>query len=241
MVSQDRQDEAKGSLHGSVGAIVLGAGESRRMEGVDKALASLLGQPLVAHSLDVLQNCQQIDEIVLVMGSHNLDQGRALARERGWDKVSRVCVGGRRRQDSVRLGLECLSPLKWVLVHDGARPCLDKDMILRGLEAVRETGAAVAAVSVKDTIKTASPGGLVTNTPARKSLWAAQTPQIFRRDLLVEAHATIQEEVTDDSTMMERMGYNVKLFMGSYDNIKVTTHHDLKLAEAILSARHSAS
>ncbi len=109
-------------------------------------------------------------------------------------------------------------------------------MIVRGLESAKETGAAVTAVPVKDTIKMVDSSLRVKSTPPRESLWAAQTPQIFRRDLLIEAHATILDDVTDDSTMLERLGYNVKLFVGSYDNIKVTTPQDVKLAEAILSS-----
>ena len=123
------------SLHGSVGAIVLAAGESRRMEGVDKAFAPLLGRPLVAHSLEVLQGCPHIDEIVLVVGQHNLARGRALVRDRGWHKVNQVCLGGPRRQDSVKEGLERLFACRWVLVHDSERPCLDEGMVLGGLKA----------------------------------------------------------------------------------------------------------
>ena len=229
--------KTRDSLQGSVGAIVLAAGESLRMEGVDKAFALLLGQPLIAHSLEVLERCPHIDQIILVMAKHNLERGRVLVRDKGWLKIGQVCLGGQRRQDSVRLGLERLFPCQWVLVHDSARPCLDEDIIRRGLEAVRETGAAVAAVAVKDTIKVGNSGDLVLETPERKSLWAAQTPQIFRRDLLVEAHSKIHEDVTDDSTMLEHLGHKVKLFMGSYDNIKVTTTQDLTLAEAILASR----
>lgn len=234
---RDQKSETRDSLQGSVGAIVLAAGGSLRMEGIDKAFASLLGQSLVAHSLEVLERCHRIDQIVLVMAKHNLDRGRALVKDKGWVKINQVCLGGQRRQDSVRLGLERLFPCQWVLVHDSARPCLDEDIIHRGLEAARETGAAVAAVAVKDTIKVVDSSGLVLETPERKSLWAAQTPQIFRRDLLVEAHSKIHEDVTDDSTMLERLGRKVKLFMGSHDNIKVTTTQDLILAEAVLASR----
>lgn len=233
---QSESSKAKGSLYGSVGAIVLAAGESRRMNGVDKAFIPILGKPLLAYSLDVLQSCTYVDEIVLVMGAHNLENGKRLVQEGNWGKLNRVCIGGERRQDSVRNGLENLTPLKWVLVHDGARPCISAEMIVRGLESAKETGAAVTAVPVKDTIKMVDSSLRVKSTPPRESLWAAQTPQIFRRDLLIEAHATILDDVTDDSTMLERLGYNVKLFVGSYDNIKVTTPQDVKLAEAILSS-----
>ena len=229
--------EERDSLHGSVGAILLGAGGSRRMGGIDKTFEPVGGRPLISYSLDVLQQCSQIDEVVLVLESHNLERGAELVRAGPWNKVARVCLGGPRRQDSVRLGLECLSPLKWVLVHDGARPCLEEDVVLRGLLAVKETGAAVSAVPVKDTVKIADSANVVKDTPSRDSLWGAQTPQIFSRELLIEAHATVQDDVTDDSSMVERLGRKVTLFMGSYDNIKVTTPRDIALAEIIITER----
>jgi len=226
-------------LNGGLGAIVLGAGNSSRMDGFDKVSANLLGKPIISYSLTILDKCPQIDEIVVVMGKHNFDKGKTLVENGSWNKISRVCLGGIRRQDSVRLGLECLPPLKWILIHDGARPCLDNSIVTRGLETVIETGAAVAAVPVKDTIKIVGDSCVVRNTPPRNSLWSAQTPQFFRRELLVKAHASISTNVTDDASMVEELGYQVKLFMGSYDNIKVTVPNDIKIAELILSSRHA--
>ncbi len=110
-------------------------------------------------------------------------------------------------------------------------------MLQRGLDAAAESGAAVAGVPVKDTIKVVSQQGVVTDTPAREGLWAAQTPQVFRYDLLWDAHQRCTETVTDDATMVERLGYTVRMFTGSYENIKVTTPEDLILAEAFLSSR----
>ena len=120
------------------------------------------------------------------------------------------------------------------MVHDGARPCLDQDILQRGLEAARESGAAVAGVPVKDTIKEVSAQGLVTGTPPREALWAAQTPQVFRFSLLWNAHLQWESDVTDDATMVERLGQPVKMFLGSYENLKVTTPEDLVIAELIL-------
>jgi len=223
--------------NGGLGAIVLGAGNSSRMDGFDKVLEPILEKPIITYSLNILDKCQQIDEIVLVMGKHNFEEGKALVENGSWNKISRVCLGGARRQDSGRLGLECLPPLKWILIHDGARPCLDDSIVIRGLEAVVETGAAAAAVPVKDTIKIAGDSHVVTSTLPRKSLWSAQTPQLFRRELLVKAHASIANNVTDDASMIEDLGYQVKLFVGSYDNIKITVPNDIKIAELILSSR----
>ena len=223
----------------SAGAVVVAAGKSTRMGGVDKIFASLLGKPLICHTLDALETCPAITDIVLVLDADSLDQGRELVRRYGYVKVSNVCPGGQRRQDSVLCGLQALSPCEWVVIHDGARPCLDVAMLQRGLEAAQESGAAVAGVPVKDTIKVVSRQGTVEATPDRARLWAAQTPQVFRLDVLLDAHRRCTEPVTDDAMMVESLGGQVKMFPGSYENLKVTTPEDLLLAEVFLRARVS--
>ena len=159
--------------------------------------------------------------------------------ESGWHKVKEVCSGGRRRQDSVRAGLNSLHDTEWTVVHDGARPCIEGDLITRGLLEAKETGAAVAAVPVRDTIKLAGSDLLVTKTLARSSLWAAQTPQVFKMEILSRAHRTVLEDATDDASMVEQIGTTVRIFMGSYENIKITTTADIPVAEAILRAREA--
>jgi 2-C-methyl-D-erythritol 4-phosphate cytidylyltransferase len=221
---------------GKVGAIVVAAGESRRMGGVDKIFVPLMGQPLIAYSLKALNELPQVDDIVLVLSSASVERGRRLVEANGWRKVRDVCIGGQRRQDSVQRGLERLPDSEWVIVHDGARPFIDADMVLQGLAEARQTGAAIAVVPVKDTIKEAR-DGLVSHTLPRDRLWAVQTPQVFRRELLEEAHRRISDDVTDDASMIERLGGKVRIFAGSYYNIKVTTPEDLPIAEAILGAR----
>jgi 2-C-methyl-D-erythritol 4-phosphate cytidylyltransferase len=207
------------------------------MGGVDKIFASLWGKPLLAHSVDVFQQCPAIDEVVIVLSQDKLEAGQRLVREYNWSKVIEVCPGGVRRQDSVREGLKRLSGCQWVVIHDGARPCLGIDLIERGLELARESGAAIAAIPVKDTIKVVSPDAFVEETPLRHSLWTVQTPQVFRFDIIDEAHRKAQGEVTDDATLVEQLGYRVKVYPGSDTNIKVTTPEDLALAEAILKSR----
>lgn len=228
-----------GETVGNVGAIIVAAGRSTRMGGVDKTFAAILGAPLVAHTVDRFESSPQIDQIVLVLAEDSLDLGRQLVQERGYRKVAHVCAGGQRRQDSVRNGLELLSACEWVLVHDGARPCLDHAMLQRGLDAAAESGSVVAGVPVKDTIKIVSPDQMVDETPDRTRLWAAQTPQVFRYDLLLETHRAYNEDVTDDAAMMEMLGHPVTMFWGSYQNIKVTTAEDLIIAEAFLAASSS--
>lgn len=220
-----------------VGVIVVAAGKSARMGGVDKTFAPLLGTPLVIHTLAHFEAFPLVTEIVLVLAADYLEQGQRLVQSHNYHKVTRLCAGGERRQDSVRCGLEALRPCQWVIVHDGARPCLDQLMLQRGLAAVKETGAAVAGVPVKDTIKVVSPQRKVLDTPAREALWAAQTPQIFQYELLWEAHRRCIETVTDDAAMIESLGHPVTMFPGSYENLKVTTPEDLTIAEALLKGR----
>lgn len=234
--------ELRNRLAGPVGAVVVAAGSSQRMNGVDKLFAPLLDRPLVAHCLDALESSPLVDEVVLVLGGHNVEKGRALVRDCAWRKVRQVCLGGARRQDSVRCGLAALSPgVRWVLVHDGARPCLTPDIVARGLEAALETGAALAAVPVADTIKVVSSDGVVQETPPRAELYAAQTPQAFRRDLLLRAYKSSDDAATDDAALVERLGVRVRVFPGAPSNIKVTTPTDLAVAEALLRAREESA
>ena len=221
----------------TTGVVVVAAGSSSRMGGVDKIFAPVLGAPLIAYALDVLEAFPPVTEIVLVLDQGSLEQGSSLVRERAYRKVSRVCAGGPRRQDSVRCGLEFLNPCDWVIIHDGARPCLDRPMLRRGLKAARKSGASAAGVPVKDTIKVVSPRRLVTDTPSRARLWAAQTPQVFRYDLLLEAHQNCAQTVTDDAALVESMGHPVRMFRGSYENLKVTTPEDLAIAATFLQTR----
>jgi len=175
-----------------------------------------------------------------VLRAKDLERGRRLLREYNWAKVKAVCPGGERRQDSVAEGLKRLEDCEWVVVHDGARPCLTPELIEKGLAEAKETGAAIAAVPVKDTIKEVE-GGFVKLTPGRETLWAAQTPQVFRFELLAQAHEKISDEVSDDALMVEKLGHRVRVYPGSYTNVKVTTPEDLELAEIILRGRISAS
>ena len=215
------------------GAIIVAAGESRRMGGVDKVLALLSGKPILGRVLDAFRRCSAIDQIVAVLSEHNLEAVKRLIAEQGWSNVS-VCLGGRRRQDSVVAGLGKLIKCDWVVVHDGARPLVTVDLIDRVLEAAKETGAAVAAVPATDTIKVAGTEKFIEYTPSRDKLWVVQTPQVFRFDIISEAYRRAEGEVTDDAALVERLSHKVKLYMSSYDNIKVTTPDDLVLAEALL-------
>ena len=213
------------------------AGLGLRLGGGNKAFAEVAGQPLVAGSLDILQGCPEVDRIALVLQEASVAEGRRLASQRGWSKVL-VCAGGSRRQDSVLQGLRILGECSWIIIHDGARPLVDEAMVHRGLDAARKWGAAVAAVPVKDTIKEAGTDALVMHTPDRSRLWAAQTPQVFRREILEAAYRQAgSQEATDDASLVERVGGKVALFAGEHRNIKVTTPEDLLVAELFLKER----
>ena len=152
-------------------------------------------------------------------------------------KIRAVVAGGALRSDSVKCGLTALSPdTNIVLVHDAARPFVDRAMIDRLMAALKKNKAAIVGVPVKFTVKKIDPKTLnIKETPARDLLWEAQTPQGFHKDILVKAHAgKLKEEATDDAMMVERMGHKVKMVMGNYRNIKVTTPEDIILARQLL-------
>lgn len=217
-------------------AIVVSAGSGSRMK-ADKTFLMLLDKPLIAWPLCVLQECKLIDEIVLVLQREKVQKGRELVDEYKLDKVKAICPGGELRQDSVKAGLNQIAGCEWVVIHDGARPHLTQKLICDGLEAARQTGAAVAAVPVNDTIKLCGSGDLVKVTLDRGTLRAVQTPQIFRFDIIKSAYNAARVQVTDDSSLVEKAGFKVKLYPGDLNNIKITTPEDIALAEFIARKR----
>ena len=227
-----------GDADTSVGVIIVAAGESRRMAGVDKIFAPLQGKPLIAHSISAFQECPQVREIVVVVSLVNLKDGRGLMGRREWHTPVKVCAGGPRRQDSVKAGLQNLSPCSLVMVHDGARPCVSQELIQRGLEQVQATGAAIPVLPVSDTIKRVREDTVLETMP-REELRAVQTPQVFRYEVLKQAYDGDTDGVTDDASLVERLGHEIRVFCGSHENIKVTTPEDLAFAEVILWSRTS--
>lgn len=230
----------------TTGAIVLSAGVGKRMNAaMSKQYIQVGGVPIVGHALEAFGRAACVDAIVLVVGGGDEARGRQLAETYGHGKVVAVVSGGAERQHSVRRGLDALQAhcpaAQWVLVHDGARPLVSEGVIERCLAAAKETGAAVPGVPVKDTVKTANREGIVVATPERSSLWAVQTPQAFRVDLLADAHARAEREQvlgTDDAMLVERMGVAVKISEGDYRNVKVTTPDDLALVERFWAEAH---
>jgi 2-C-methyl-D-erythritol 4-phosphate cytidylyltransferase len=220
-----------------VGAIIVAAGRGERMGDIDKMFANLGGKPVLARSVSVFEASPLIDQVVIVLGEHNIERGKKLLADEGWPKVTDVCAGGKRRQDSVAAGLKRLKDCRWVLVHDGARPLVTADLISAGLEAAKESGAAACAVPVRDTIKMAGDDGFVIGTPPRQKLWTVQTPQVFRSDIITDAYRQTAFEATDDASLVERAGGRVRLYRGSYGNIKITTPEDLALAGVLWQKR----
>lgn len=221
----------------TVGALVLAAGRSQRMQGIDKTFAPVLGKPLILHTLSVFLDCPDIQEITLVMPKTNMERGRKLLKEHGIANRVNLCSGGDRRQDSAARGLDALGPCDLVAVHDGARPCLSPDILHNALADARKHGNAVVAVPITDTMKRVDSEGYISGAVSRESLWAMQTPQVFPYEALQRAYRKVSQDVTDDASMVQQMGVKVRLIPGSPTNLKVTTPADLELTEIILRSR----
>ena len=220
------------------GAVIVAAGTASRMGGIDKVMAQLKGEPMIARTVRAFQTCDAISEIVIVTREDLILPISSLCRE--MPKVKAVVRGGKGRQESVGLGLNSLSKnVKLAAVHDGARPLITWQVIDRTVRAANSYGAAAPAIPVKDTIKVVE-GRIVKNTPDRAALFAVQTPQVFDFDLLRGALKKAELDgsvVTDDCSAVELMGMSVKIVEGDEGNIKVTTPMDLKIAEMLLEER----
>lgn len=218
------------------GVIVVAAGRGTRMGTKEsKQFLFLQDKPIIVHTLEVFDRHPLISEIVLVTGEQDVDRCRAWVAEYGIKKQVKVIPGGAERQHSVYQGLLAVGT-PWVLVHDGVRPFVTSGQVTSCYEAAVKHGASILAVPVKDTVKQVDAAGRVTATPDRRSLWAIQTPQAFRRSDLLRAHEKAEAEGfigTDDAMLVERLGIPVMVTEGGYSNIKITTPEDLDYAEII--------
>ena len=217
------------------GVVIVAAGSASRMGGIDKVMAPLAGEPMIARTARAFQECDAVKKIVVVTRQDLILPITSLCS--GMDKVKAVVAGGSSRQESVHLGLNALSgEVQLVAVHDGARPLVSWQLIDRVIRAANTYGAAAPAIPVKDTIKVVQ-GGVVKTTPDRSELYAVQTPQVFDFDLLRGALKKVEQEqlqVTDDCSAVEQMGMRVKIVEGDERNLKVTTPMDLKIAQMLL-------
>lgn len=208
--------------------------------GFDKLFAKLAGKPVISHSIAAFEQCPQIDEIIVVTREDRMDAIRKVVKAGKFSKVKKVIAGGDERHDSVWNGLLALGEkTKFVAIHDGARPLTTPGLIARCLQLAKRKGAACAAAPVSDTVKRAS-DHKVSESVERAGLWAMQTPQVFRKDLILQAYASIMqrnEMVTDEVSAVQRLGTVIALLQNHDWNLKVTFPRDLEMAEMVLKSR----
>lgn len=221
-------------------AVIVAAGNAKRMQGTDKIMADICGEPLIVHTLRAFEQSEDIQEIIVVTREDLLEPLSTLCVEKQFKKVTKLCKGGETRAESVQAGLDLVSKKSdLVAIHDGARPLVTGKVIHDAVRKAEKFGAAAPAVPVKDTIKIVH-GGIVESTPDRSALYAIQTPQVFKVSLYraaLERAIGSKETLTDDCSAAENYGVHVIITQGSDENLKVTTPTDLILAEALLSTR----
>ncbi|MBN1320917.1 MAG: 2-C-methyl-D-erythritol 4-phosphate cytidylyltransferase [Thermoleophilia bacterium] len=237
-------------MHGSklsLALVVAAAGYGIRLDsGLPKQYVPLLGIPMIQRTLGALSICDAVDALVVVVNSQDVDYCQEEIKLERIAKVVRVTAGGDERPLSVRNGLKALAETgtyDLVGVHDGARPLVTCEEITKAVQALEDDPAldgVVVAVPSVDTIKIVDDAGLITGTPERRSLWRAQTPQIFRRQVLMDAYDVSEEALrgtTDDASLVEVRGGRLAVVEGSPENFKVTNRVDLRHAEQILAER----
>ena len=225
-------------------AVVLAAGRGTRMgTQTAKQYLELQGKPILVYALEVFEQSAVVDDILLMTDKDHVEYcKKEICEKYGIKKVSAVAPGGKERYESVWKALCILKERGqsgFVMIHDGARPFVTEEILKRGLQKVKETGACVIGMPSKDTVKLSDEEGYVKETPNRKCVWTIQTPQIFLYSLIREAHDSIRQKdmskITDDAMVVEQeTGAKVALAEGSYQNIKITTPEDLDIAEAFL-------
>ena len=225
-----------------IAVIIPSAGKGVRMGSTKKNFLPLAGRPVLAHTIGAFESVAAVGAIFLAVtpGDEQYCEKEIVGRY-GFRKVRGIVHGGAQRQDSVANALRAAGE-SWdiIAIHDGARPLVTGEIIERTLAEAARTGAAVCAVPVKDTVKEVS-GGFVKRTVPRENLWAVQTPQAFHAAILADAFKKAEETAyhgTDESSLVERIGAEVKIVEGSYENIKITTREDIIFAEEVLRSRH---
>lgn len=221
------------------GVIIVAAGSGSRMKmNINKQFIKLNNKEIIAYTIEKFYNHENIHEIVVVLKKEEINFFKnEILNKYGLSNV-KIAVGGNERQDSVYNGLKLLDDkCDTVLIHDGARPFVTKEIIDKSIEQAKKHKAVVVGVPVKDTIKVINEDKEIVDTPERSKLWAVQTPQTFEYNILLKAYEEAFKDGfygTDDAMLVERIGYKVKMLEGSYNNIKVTTPEDIKIGEQIL-------
>lgn len=222
-----------------ISTIIVAAGSGKRMKSnISKQFLKIDNKSILTHTIDKFQNNEFIDEIILVLKDTDVEYCRNnIVNKYKLNKVKKLVVGGRERYNSVHEGLKNVSKkCDIVLIHDGARPNVSQEIIQRSIMETIKHKACVIGVPVINTIKIVNENDEITSTPQRKSIWNAQTPQCFEYKLILDAYNKAlnnEIEFTDDSMLMEKLGYKVKMVMGDYNNIKITVPQDIKLVKAI--------
>jgi 2-C-methyl-D-erythritol 4-phosphate cytidylyltransferase / 2-C-methyl-D-erythritol 2,4-cyclodiphosphate synthase len=225
-------------------AIIPAGGAGKRLKShIAKQYLFLDTLPVLVHTLKVFQDSKDIDGIILALPQEDLVHIRQeLAEKYDLTKLMNIIAGGNERQDSIR---NCLLAIeeKWdlVVIHDAVRPFVTEELISKVIEAAKETGAAIAGVKTKDTMKEIKENNIIGATVPRNNLWLAQTPQAFEFKLLIKAYEAAYNDNfygTDDASLVERMGKEVKIVEGSYENIKITTNEDMQIADALMKKRN---
>ena len=223
-----------------ISAIVVAGGSGSRMgTSTKKQYLKIKDKEILVYTVECFQNMPEIQEIVVVTGKEDITYVEKLLKDTyKLNKVSYIVAGGKERQDSVYNGIQAADEKSdYLVIHDGARPLITKEVVRAGLDMAYAHRASIIAVPVKDTIKLVSKDGKVEATPDRSSLWSVQTPQIFEKELIIHAHEYAKEHglsVTDDSMLVEAIGVPVYIVEGEYTNIKITTPEDLIIAEKML-------
>ena len=221
-------------------AVVAAAGSSQRMDGSDKLFTEICGAPVLAHTLGIIQKCGYINEIVIVTREDKLERVGQICEAFGISKASTIIIGGPTRLLSVLNGLYAAAEkAELIAIHDGARPCVDIDVINRTIESAASSHAAAPAAPVSSTIKRAR-NNIIEETIDRENLFEIQTPQVFSADLIKAALTNAKNksiDVTDDCYAVELLGFPVHITEGSRSNIKITTKDDLIVAEAIMQEK----
>ena len=219
-----------------VTCIVASAGRGKRLRHKeDKPFVKLLGRPILFYTLKVLNASPVIDDIVLVVAEDKISKCKNIIKRYKLKKIKAIVKGGKRRFDSVKNGLKETQDSDYIFIHDGVRPFLDKKLIKRIFTATKKYGAALPATNIKQTPKLINKDFFIKNTPERKLLWEAQTPQAFKKDIILKAYDMyIKGDVTDDASLVERLGGRIKIVNGTYRNIKITTPEDIEFAKVLL-------
>ena len=224
-------------------AVVTAAGKSSRMDGEDKLFAKICGDPVLAYTLAIFQECEYVNEIIIVVREDCIEVVSDICSEYRIDKAAKIVIGCLTRLDSVVNGVYAISEkAELAAIHDGARPCTDQSIVNRTIEAAAKRHAAAPAVPVTSTLKRVSKG-MISDTIDRAELYEVQTPQVFTSDLIKAAltNAVVKSiDVTDDCRAAELIGATVYITEGSHSNIKLTTSADLYIAEAIIKSRTQA-